>query len=166
MDMANPRVEAIRQQAHTEFEELQRLIDQHIATKDERLLYQTPTSDEWSLTESLAHIVEFMTYWANEIAKLVEHPGQNFGRTKEDPDRIRAIEEHSHDALEQMRIALPDSYSYMDDILKNLKDSDLEITGYHVKFKEHTIEWFIKEFITDHLENHIVQLREALALLQ
>ncbi|HCI78177.1 MAG TPA: hypothetical protein DHW02_00635, partial [Ktedonobacter sp.] len=61
-----------------------------------------------------------------EIAKLVEHPGQNFGRTKEDPDRIHSIEVHSHDALDQMRIALPDSYSYLDNILRTLKDSDLE----------------------------------------
>ncbi|HCI82717.1 MAG TPA: hypothetical protein DHW02_23840 [Ktedonobacter sp.] len=166
MNATNPRVEAIRQQMHTEFEELLQLIDQHIATRDQQVLYQIPTQDEWTITESLAHIVEFMTYWSNEIAKLVEHPGQNFGRTKEDTNRIRAIEEHSHDALNQMRIALPDSYGYMDDILKHLKDSDLEIPGYHVRFKEQTVGWFIKEFLTDHLENHIVQLREALALLK
>ena len=166
MNAINTRVEAIRQQVHTDFEELQQLIDQHIATRDKDVLYQTPAPDEWSITESLAHIVEFMTYWGDEAAKLVAHPGQNFGRTREDPNRIRAIEEHSYDALEQMRIALPDSYSYLDNILSTLNDSDLELTGYHVRFKEHTLDWFIKEFVTDHLENHIVQLREALSLLQ
>lgn len=166
MTTAHLKVDAIRQQVHSAFEELLQLIDQQLALKGTGILYQTPELNEWTVTESLAHIVEFMTYWGDEIAKLVAHPGQNFGRTKEDPNRIRKIEEHSHDSLEQMRIALPDSYGYLDKILSNLHDSDLELTGYHVKYKERTLDWFIQEFVTDHLEDHIVQLRDALKLLQ
>jgi hypothetical protein len=166
MTTTQPKVEAIRQQVHTAFEKLTQLIDQHIASRNAQTLYQSPSPDEWTVTESLAHIVEFMTYWADEIAKLVANPGRNFGRTKEDPNRIRSIEEHSHDTLEQMRLALPDSYGYLDNVLSTLTDSDLELTGHHSKFKEHTLDWFIKEFVTDHLENHILQLRECLTTLQ
>lgn len=162
----NPRVDAIRQSVRGSYDEINQLVEDHLTKMDSDLLYQSPAPGEWTLMESLAHIVEFMPYWADEIVKLVAHPGQNFGRTKEDEARIRAIKEHDADSLDQAHIALSDSYGYLDRVLGTLQDSDLELTGHHSKFGEQSLGWFIRDFVTDHLINHIEQMDVCLAALE
>ena len=45
------------------------------------------------------------------------------------------------------------------EVLGRLTDSDLAIMGRHVKYGERTLEWFIHEFVTQHLKDHVVQLK-------
>lgn len=165
MTAANPKVATIREHVQHSYAELNELLEGPIAMRYATKLYQTPTANEWTIMESLAHIVEFMPYWANEVAQLVARPGQNFGRTMQHEGRLAALREHSHDTIAQARAALPGSYAHLDEVLSHLRDSDLQLTGHHVKFGERTLEWFIDEFITEHLHNHVVQLRECLAAI-
>ena len=162
MSTASPKVAAIRQNVRQSYAELNELLDGPVATLYATKLYQTPTENEWTVMESLAHIVEFMPYWADEVTKLVAQPGQNFGRTQQHEGRLAALREHGHDTLAQARAALPGSYAHLDEVLSHLQDSDLELTGHHVKFGERTLAWFIEEFITKHLHDHVVQMRECL----
>ena len=76
----NPKVEEIRRSVQSSYNKLNQLIADRLATLDPAKLYQQPAENEWTIMENLAHIVEFMPYWANEIEKLAA-PGQNFGRT-------------------------------------------------------------------------------------
>ena len=162
MSTANPRVAAIHDYIKRSYAELNELLDGPVAALYANKLYQEPTENEWTIMESLAHIVEFMPYWADEVTKLVARPGQNFGRTQQHEGRLAALREHGHDTLSQARAALPGSYAHLDETLSRLHDSDLELTGQHVKFGERTLAWFIEEFITKHLHGHIVQMRECL----
>src|SRR6266849_10973691 len=107
---ANPNVESIRENVRNSYAELHQLIDGPLASLDMSKLYKSPAENEWSIMQNLAHIVEFMPYWAGEIEKLVANPGQNFGRTAQHEGRLRAISEHERDSLEQVKVALPASY--------------------------------------------------------
>ena len=100
-----------------------------------------------------------MPYWGHEIEKLVAHPGQNFGRTAQDERRLGAIEEHGRDSLGQIKEELPRSYAQLDEVLGKLKDSDLQLTGQHIRYGEKSLAWFIEDFVTQHLLNHIEQIR-------
>ena len=162
----NPRVEKIRQSVHNSYEELNQLIDSPLAALEQKKLYESPMENEWTIMQNLAHIVEFMPYWANEIKKLVAEPGRNFGRVATDEGRLQGIDQHSRDNLEQVKAALPGSYRRLEDVLDSLRDSDLEITGRHVKFGEQTLEWFIEEFVSKHLSDHVAQIRECLSRLE
>ncbi len=162
----NPKVEKIRQSVHKSYEELNQLIDGPLAALEQKKLYESPTENEWTIMQNLAHTVEFLSYWANEIKKLVAEPGRNFGRIATDEGRLRSIEQHSRDNLEQAKAALPGSYARLEDVLGGLRDSDLEMTGQHVKFGERPLAWFIEEFVTKHLSDHVAQLRESLAALE
>src|SRR5215469_3750346 len=122
----NPRVEEIRRRVRASYIELDQLLDS-LATIDTIHIYQSPSSGEWTIMENLAHIIEFLPYWGKEIAKLVAHPGQNFGRTQQDEGRLRAIAEHGSDSLAQVRDELPESYEHLDKVLRQLQDSDLEL---------------------------------------
>lgn len=166
MATADPKVAAIRQSVARSYAELNELLDGPIAALFDTRLYQTPTENEWSIMENLAHIAEFMPYWGGEVEKLVEHPGQNFGRTMQHEGRLSALREHGHDTLTQAKAALPGSYARLDEVLSHLRDSDLALTGQHVKFGERTLEWFIGEFITEHFHSHLAQLRACLAAVE
>lgn len=166
MSTANPKVAAMRQQIEQSYSELNALLDGPVGALYAAKLYQTPTENEWTVMENLVHIVEFMPYWSNEVAKLVAQPGRNFGRTMDDEGRQAALSEHGHDNLAQLRSALPVSYAHLDEVFSKLNDSDLPLTGLHSRRGEKTLEWFIEEFIVRHLHDHVVQIRECLALIQ
>jgi uncharacterized damage-inducible protein DinB len=166
MTTTNSKIDAIRQNIQSSYNELNRLIAGPLLQLDTAKLYQPPAPNEWTLIESLAHIIEFMPYWADEIARLVAKPGQNFGRTAQDEGRLRAIHEHSSYTLAHTAAMLPDSYKHLDQVLSGLKDSDLELIGRHSNFGEQRLEWFIEEFLIQHLTNHLQQMKEALAALQ
>jgi len=153
----NPKVEKIRQSVHDSYAELVMLIDGPLTALNPEKLYLAPAENEWTIMQNLSHTVEFMPYWAGEIEKLVAVPGQNFGRTMQDEGRMRAINEHGQDSLAQIKETLPGSYTRLEDALGRLKDSDLELTGRHVKFGEQSLGWFMEEFVTGHLSGHVEQ---------
>ncbi len=162
----NPKVEKICQDVHNSYAELVQLVDGPIAALEPEKLYIPSSENEWSIMQNLAHIVELMHYWAGEIEKLVAASGQNFGRTAQHEGRLRAISEHERDSLEQVKAALPASYTRLEDVLGNLQDSDLELTGHHSKFGEKSLEWFIEDFVTGHLKSHVEQIKTCLAVVK
>ena len=158
----NPKVEKIRQSVHDSYAELVMLIDGPLTALNPEKLYLAPAENEWTIMQNLSHIVEFMPYWASEIEKLVAAPGQNFGRTMQHEGRMRAVNEHGRDSLAQIKGALPGSYVRLENVLGGLKDSDLELTGRHVKFGEQSLGWFMEEFVTGHLSGHVEQVKMCL----
>ncbi|HEX7735944.1 MAG TPA: DinB family protein [Ktedonobacteraceae bacterium] len=162
MSTANPKIAAIREQVRQSYDELSALLDGPIGVLYVEKLYQTPTENEWTVMENLAHIAEFLPYWADEGAKLVARPGQPFGRTMEDAGRLAALSEHGRDSLARVRAALPTSYAHLDQVFSQLSDSDLELTGHHSRRGEKTLAWFIEEFIVRHLRDHVTQIRACL----
>ena len=163
---ANPKAEAIRESVQKSYAELNQLIDGPLARLDTSKLYKVPAEGEWTIMQNLAHIVEFMPYWAGEIDKLLAAPGQNFGRTAQDERRLQAISEHERDSLEQIKAALPGSYTRLEEVLRKLKDSDLQLTGQHVRYGEKSVGWLIEQFVTDHLSGHVEQIKGCLGAVR
>ena len=162
---SNPKVTAIRQDVQQSYDALNRLIDGPLAHLPPDKLYESPGNNEWTIMENLAHIVEFMPYWADQIARLVAHPGQNFGRVQQDERRLKAIRDHAHDSLAQIKALLPPSHARLQEVLASLHDSDLQLTGLHSRYGEKPLEWFMEDFVTGHLRAHLAQMQAALDAL-
>ena len=162
---SNPKIAAIRQDVQQSYDALNRLIDGPLAQLPSGKLYESPGNNEWTIMENLAHIVEIIPYWGDQIAKLVVHPGQSFGRVQQNERRIKAIRDHAHDSLAQIKALLPPGYIYLQDVLESLKDSDLQLTGVHSRYGEKPLEWFMEDFVTGHLRAHLTQMRAALDIL-
>lgn len=163
---ANPRVAEILDSVQTSYTELKQLLNGPLAALDSRKLYQVPAENEWTIMQNLAHTVEFMPYWANQIEKLVAEPGRNFGRTIQDEGRLRGISDREAGTLAQIQAALPGSYARLQEVLSSLTDSDLAITGHHVKYGDQTLAWFIEDFVTKHLNDHVQQIKVALLAVE
>src|SRR5436305_12614273 len=162
----NPKLEDIRESVRNSFATLQQLIDGPLAQLDASKLYQSPAENEWTIMQNLAHIVEFMSYWAGEIEKVIAEPGCEFGRTHDDLGRLQGISEHEMDSLSSIKAALPGSYARLDGVLGRLKDSDLQLTGKHVRYGEKPLHWLIDEFVTDHLIGHVEQIKRCLEVIE
>ncbi len=162
---ANPKVEAIRESVRNSDATLHQLIDGPLAQIDVSKLYQSSAKNEWTIMQNLAHIVEFMPYWAGEIEKLLTEPDCEFGRTHEDVGRLQGISEHEMDSLSSIKAALPGSYARLDGVLARLNDSDLELTGKHVRYGEKPLDWLIEEFVTNHLSGHVEQIKRCLVVI-
>ena len=163
---ANPKIEAIRESIRSSNASLHKLIGGSLARLDASKLYQPPAENEWTIMQNLSHIVEFMPYWAGEIEKLVAEPGSNFGRTPENVGRLRGISEHEMDSLKGIKAALPGSYVRLDEVLGRLKDSDLELTGQHPRYGEKPLGWLIEEVVTNHLSEHVEQIKGCLDVIR
>ena len=159
---SNPKVAAILQDVQQSYDALSQLIDGPLSQLPSDKLYLSPAGNEWTIMENLAHIVEFMPYWANEIAKLVVQPGQNFGRVQQDERRLSEIRNHAHDSLAQIKALLPVSYASLKEVLTNLRDSDLELTGVHTRYGEKPLAWFMQDFVTGHLQAHLAQIKASI----
>jgi len=158
----NPKVAAILHSIQSSYDALNQLLEGPLSQLDVKRLYEKPASDEWSLMENLAHINEILPYWAGEIEKLVATPGQNFGRTQQHAGRLQAIAVHGTDTLAKAQAELPGGYARLEGVIHTLKDSDLELTGIHPRFGERQLGWFIEEFVTTHLANHLIQMQTIL----
>ncbi len=159
---ANPEITAIRQSVRSSYAELLQLIDGPLAQLDAGKLYQSPAEHEWTIMQNLAHIVEFLPYWAGEVEKVLAEPGCTFGRTHENAGRLQGISEHEMDSLSKIKAALPESYARLDEVFGKLHDSNLELTGKHVRYGDKTIGWLIEDLIVDHLKGHIEQIKSSL----
>ena len=49
----NPEVQRIRHSVQTSYNELNRLIESHLARVESKKLYQVPTQDEWTIMQNL-----------------------------------------------------------------------------------------------------------------
>jgi DinB superfamily len=159
---SNPKIAAIQQDVQHSFDALNRLIDGPLAQLPPDKLYESPANNEWTIMENLAHIVEFMPYWGDQIAKLVAHPGQNFGRVQQDERRLKEIRDHAHDSLAQIKALLPPSHTHLQEVLAGLQDSDLQLTGVHSRYGEKPLAWFMEDFVTGHLRAHLAQIQTAM----
>lgn len=127
-----------------------------------QLLHAAPTDGEWTVMQNLVHVVEFLPYWVDQAHLVAERPGQPFGRTHEDPDRIAGVEDHGGDRIEDVLPALEEVAEYAERRLADLEDEAFSATGIHENKGEMTLQEIVEFFITDHLRAHVEQAQAAL----
>lgn len=146
-------------------EERVRGIAGHWAPVRDSAVHQPRAPGEWTAAESLAHMAEFLPYWADvarEVSRRTE-AGRPFGRTHEDPDRIAFVAEHAGDPLPKTLATLEAALERTTRLLREIREEDLERTGVHARRGEMSVRRIIDEFIVKHLDDHASQAESALA---
>ncbi len=132
---------------------------------DPAQLYQHPIiedKEEWSMMENLAHIAEFPPYWAKAMLKVVENPGQPFGRTHTDPARIAAVAEHAKDELTKALTRIETARFEANQLFLHINDEQWDKTGLHANRGEMNLRQVIDAFVIKHLRDHVDQAKTAL----
>ncbi len=129
------------------------------------LVYREPAPGEWSAMQILAHVAEFVPYWASQAEAVARRAAddQPFGRGRDDPSRLDPIAKHAHDTVseivERLRLGLDEAQA----LLRAIPDDGWQKTGHHLLQGEMSVERFVQAFLFDHLAEHSAQLRDAKA---
>jgi hypothetical protein len=120
------------------------------------------TGERWEMSQVMSHIVEFLPYWRDELARVVQRGGdETFGRVKSTPSRLERIESGRHDAPETQLRRMDDGVAEVATFIGSLSDEDLLLTGSHPARGAMTVKAAIQRFFVEHLEEHRDQLMPA-----
>lgn len=123
-------------------------------------LYTEPPNGEWTVMKNLVHVVEFLPYWTDQLHRVIAEPGEPFGRTHEDPERIASVEGHAQDALRPVLASMDAAATQACQQISRIPDSEWETTGVHRRgvMSLHEITDF---FLLTHLAEHTAQAKAA-----
>ena len=129
------------------------------------VLYRPPSEGEWPVMSTLAHLAELLPYWAHQATGIANRPGELFGRTHDDPDRIGAVAEHGHDSLDtavgRIRFSLQECMR----LLRALPAEAWSRAGQHPTRGPMTIEQLVDAFLVNHAEEHAIQIQTSVKSL-
>jgi hypothetical protein len=130
-------------------------------------VYGPGPESAWGPREVLAHVSEMLPYWMGEIELVLAEAGTEpapFGRTEADPLRVEVIgrdrrfparELLGRIAVESGRVAVR---------FRELDERQAARVGRHVTRGDLTVAEMAERFLVTHLEGHVLQLREILAV--
>ena len=147
---------------------LERTVNQLIS-EIERLpadvLYRPPSEGEWPVMSTLAHLAELLPYWAHQASGIAARPGEPFGRTLDDPDRVGAVREHGQDSLDTAVNRIRASLAECVHVLRALPADAWSRAGQHPTRGSMTIEQLVDAFLVNHAEEHAVQIQTSVKSL-
>jgi len=127
------------------------------------LLTRPPAAGEWTFMELAAHSAEIYAYWAKQLAYVRAHPGQPFGRTASDLDRIRFVEEHKSDSLDGLVERIQRGAQAAAAELRAFTNYEWRtVTGLHAARGLMDMDFIAHLFVSGHAEEHLKQLEETL----
>lgn len=137
---------------------------------DEAVLYVKPSDQEWSAMQIVAHILEAVDFWVEDLEALLIVPGAKWGRNHEHVRRLAAVEEgevaklKKEDAIEALQNLVP----RVETTLAKVKEGDLEKTApsYNSNFDGKPLSFLIDHLIVKHVVDHHDQIVCHLAKVQ
>lgn len=129
------------------------------------VLYRPPSEGEWPVMSTLAHLAELLPYWAHQAAGIAARPGEPFGRSHDDPDRVGAVRDHGQDSLDTAVNRIRASLAECVRVLRALPADAWPRSGQHAIRGPMTIEQLVDTFLVSHAEEHAVQIQTSVKSL-
>ena len=124
----------------------------------------------WGPRETLAHVQEMLPFWLGELERILEdaRPGARasrgavpFGRVATDQVRLALIERDRTLPIRELFARIEESAERTARRLGELDAEDLARRGEHPRLGPMDVAQLVDRFICGHLEEHVVQLLEA-----
>ncbi|WP_227937424.1 DinB family protein [Alkalihalobacillus deserti] len=149
-------------------ESIDRIIETVKGLSEETIRWK-PTEDEWSIMQIMAHIVEALPYWVDEIEQLVETPGNEWGRNHLHEPRLEAVKPETVDAIsvDEMIKQLEQVKQTVQSGIENLTPEQLaaEATSVNPNFGTKPLSFIIDHLIDQHVNKHEGQIQRNLSKL-
>lgn len=128
-------------------------------------LYGTEAEASWGPPELLAHLDEMLPFWLGEAERILEgQPGTPvpFGRVASDVVRIGIIGRDRTVPLRELFARLGADGARVARRMRELSEADAAREGLHPARGVTPVAALFERFVTGHLEEHVIQLREIL----
>jgi fumarylpyruvate hydrolase len=125
------------------------------------LITWQPAADVWSVMDILCHVQEFVPYWTAQTLRVIERPGESWGRTHGDPDRLAAVTNTSARKLSDVTAAIQQSAAESAARLSRLTDAELDVEALsrNPRWGVKPAQFLVDHLIVEHIEKHIGQIR-------
>jgi uncharacterized damage-inducible protein DinB len=117
---------------------------------------------EWSIAEIVGHVIELEPYWAEQAARLAEHPGSEVGRQLDDPRRLSGPERGLALSAKDARGQLARSGEQAAELLRRIPDAAWTTTGTW-RGNTITVAELVRRHLIEHVREHLEQASAALA---
>ena len=127
--------------------------------------FGTEPEASWGPPEVLAHVAEMLPFWYDQMETILAGPSGPvpFGRTADDTVRLGAIERDRKlpvgKLLDRVDVGIQPYWW----LIPRLTPADIARVGLHTRRGEMTIPEVLEVLVIGHLEDHVAQLRVALA---
>lgn len=147
--------EAIASTQHS----LERIISTAKAQPAEVLSWK-PAEDKWSIMEVLAHVDEAVAYWLDEITRLLETPGTEWGRGLQDERRLAAVAAAGGRSLDEVLSSIDKVKGRVADVLAPITSETLalEAPSRNPRFGTKPLSFVIQHLLVDHAASHVKQI--------
>ena len=149
-------------------ESIDRIIETVKGLSEETIRWN-PTEEEWSIMQIMAHIVEAVPYWLDEINQLVQSPGKEWGRNHLQQRRLDAVSPAVVDAtsVSDILAALEDVKRQVKEGIENLTAEQLaaEAPSKNPNFGTKPLSFIIDHLIDQHVNKHEGQIQRNLSKL-
>lgn len=123
-------------------------------------IYYKPSKEGWSIIEIIGHVEEVIPYWVNELVRVVEADGTEWGRGLQDEARLQAVAEAPSRNVTDILNGIKVAQQHANIKWETLKEEDLSLEAPHrnPKFGVKPMSFLVEHFITGHLANHEKQI--------
>jgi DinB superfamily len=127
--------------------------------------FGTEPEASWGPPEVLAHVEEMLPYWLGEVERILAGSAEPvpFGRVATDALRNGIIERDRTLPARELFDRIDADVDRYARRLPELGAADLARHGLHPRWGEMTVADILDGLVVRHLEEHVVQLRDALA---
>lgn len=122
---------------------------------------QKPAEDKWSILEIVCHVEEAVPYWLNEIGKLLERPGSEWGRGLQDEARLNAVAQADSQSFPLVLQSLKNVKDQVAQVLGGLTDSQLatESPSRNPRFGVKPLSFIVDHLLVEHVAKHVGQIQ-------
>lgn len=122
-----------------------------------------PSSEEWSIMETLCHVEEATNYWLDELQRVVANPGE-WGRGLNDAKRLQAVAEADRRKIADVISGVQKAQNRVKEVFAGLKDDQLNIEASHrnPKFGVKPMRFLVEHFLVEHMEIHVNQIKRIM----
>jgi DinB superfamily len=135
-------------------------------------VYGPGPESTWGPREVLAHLGEMLPFWLGEIELVLAETARagegadppSFGRTEADPLRVEVIGRDRMFPARELVDRVDVDGARVARRLRTLADSEAATVGRHVTRGDLTVREMAERFLVTHIEGHVNQLKEILAV--
>lgn len=162
--MANTKVQGYIESITTSLDNILKAVD----GLSEEVIRWNPSEEEWSILQILSHVAEATPYWLNELERILEKPGSEWGRGLQDPARLAAVENPEKLNVDQVIKDVAALKELVEKELGKVTDDRLSEENPHrnfAKFGNKPVSFLIEHFLVEHIEGHHGQIQRNLSKL-
>ncbi len=152
-------------------ESIQQTLDQILEVSkgvSEALLNWKPAEDKWSIKEVLCHVNEAIPYWLDEVTKLIDKPGVEWGRGLQDEQRLAALAKANSRSFDEVVTAIEASKKQVQLVLSPITETQLqqESPSRNPRFGTKPLSFVIDHLLVEHVIVHLKQIQRNIEQFQ